>query len=124
MNNSYPVSTPLAVNHSLFLAQYPTNMNNKNSYYKYAREIHYLSLIGSFFFAVQTCPDIQYTVGLVAQFAGNPGIAHLASTKCILCYLKGTSDYTLVLEQKMTNQLVLLVGVMLIGPRIWILGNL
>ena len=45
-------------------------------------------------------PDIQYTVGLVAQFGANPGIAHLETAKRILRYLKGTADYHLVLGRQ------------------------
>jgi len=40
-------------------------------------------------------------VNLVAQFGGNPGIAHLEAAKCILRYLKGTIDLNLVLGRQM-----------------------
>ena len=46
---------------------------------------------------MQTRPDIQYTVGLVAQFGANSSMAHLEAAKRILRYLKSTADYHLVL---------------------------
>jgi len=54
--------------------------------------MHYLSLVGSLLFTMQTRPNIQYTVGLVTQFGANPGVAYLEATKHILRYLKGTAD--------------------------------
>jgi len=33
----------------------------------------------------------------VAQFGGNPGVAHLKAAKHILCYLKGTVNFNLIL---------------------------
>jgi len=59
-----------------------------------------LSLVGSLLFATQTRPDIQFAVGLVAQFSNNPGIVHLEAAKRILCYLKFTVDYNLVLGKR------------------------
>jgi len=62
--------------------------------------ITYFFLVGSLLFAMQTRPDIQYAIGLVAQFGANPGVAHLETTKCILRYLKGTADYCLILGRQ------------------------
>ena len=42
-------------------------------------------------------PDIQFSVNLIAQFSGNPSIPYLEAAKRILCYLKGTQDFSLVL---------------------------
>jgi len=57
--------------------------------------MHYLSLVGSLLFATQTRPNIQYAIGIVAQFGANPGVAHLEAAKHILRHLKGTVDYCL-----------------------------
>jgi len=46
---------------------------------------------------IQTQSDIQFVVILIIQFGGNPDVAHLKATKCILYYLKGTMDFGLVL---------------------------
>ena len=42
-------------------------------------------------------PDIQFSVNLIAQFSENPSIPYLEAAKRILCYLKGTQDFSLVL---------------------------
>ena len=42
-------------------------------------------------------PDIQFSINLIAQFSGNPSIPYLEAAKRILCYLKGTQDFSLVL---------------------------
>jgi len=97
LENSTLVSTPLTVKHDLILSQLPTTETEKHAYKDYSGDLHYLSLVGSLLFATQTRPDIQFTVGLVAQFSNNPRIAHLEAAKCILCYLKSTVNYNLVL---------------------------
>ena len=45
-------------------------------------------------------PDIQFSVNLIAQFSGNPSIPYLEAAKRILCYLKGTQDFSLVLGRQ------------------------
>jgi len=100
LKNSTPVSIPLAVKHDLTLSQSPTTEAEKCAFEDYAGDTHYLLLVGSLLFATQTRPDIQFAVGLVAQFSNNPGIAHLEAEKRILCYLKSTVDYNLVLGKR------------------------
>lgn len=58
--------------------------------------LNYLEIVGVLLYATQTHPDIQFAVGLVAQFSSNPG-PHLEAAKHILRYLKGTADQALVL---------------------------
>jgi len=57
-------------------------------------------LVGSLLYATQTRPDIQFSVNLIAQFGGNPGIPHLEAAKRILRYLKGTQELSLVLGRQ------------------------
>ena len=45
-------------------------------------------------------PDIQFSVNLIAQFSENPSIPYLEAAKRILCYLKGTQDFSLVLGRQ------------------------
>jgi len=45
------------------------------------------------YLATTTRPDITYTVGYLARFNSNPGLAHWQAVKHLLCYLKGTADY-------------------------------
>ena len=97
MKGSFLVSTPLAIKHSLSLSQSPKTKAKKRAYQDYTSYIPYLSPVSLLLFAIQTRPDIQFAVGLVAQFGSNLGIAHHKATKHILCYLKGTTNYNLVL---------------------------
>jgi len=100
LQDTTPVVTPLTVKHSLLVTQSPQSKAKKQAYKNYAGNIHFLSLVGSLLFATQTQPDIQFAVSLVAQFGGNPGIAHLEAAKHILCYLKGTTNLNLVLGRQ------------------------
>jgi len=92
-----PVSTPLAVKHGLSTSQSLSSEAELNEYSNFSRGIHYLSLVGSLLYATQTHPDIQFSVNLITQFSGNPGIPHLEAAKHILHYLKGTQEFSLVL---------------------------
>jgi hypothetical protein len=61
-----------------------------------AKKYHsiYLSAVGSLMYlATQTCPDIAYTVGVLARFNSNPGEAHWKVVKHLFRYIKGTLDY-------------------------------
>jgi len=97
MLNAKPVSTPLAVKHSLSTSQSPSSEVELNEYSNFSGGIHYLPLVGSLLYVIQTHPDIQFSVNLIAQFSGNPSIPHLEAVKRILYYLKGTQDFSLVL---------------------------
>ena len=66
-------------------------------YLDYAGDLHYPSIISSLLFAAQSRPDIQHAISLVSQFGSNPGISYLEAAKWILCYLKGTIEYSLML---------------------------
>ena len=92
-----PVSIPLAVKHSLSTSQSPSSEAELNEYSNFSKGIHYLSLVGLLLYTIQTYPNIQFSVNLIAQFSGNPGISHLEATKHILHYLKGTQEFSLVL---------------------------
>ncbi|KXN87171.1 Copia protein, partial [Leucoagaricus sp. SymC.cos] len=100
MAGAHPVSTPLAVGNILSASQSPQSPDDVCKYKEYSNKIHYLSLIGSLLYAMQTQLDIQFMVGQVAQFGGNPGIPHLQAAKHILRYLKGTLELKLVLDHR------------------------
>jgi len=84
----------------LFTSQSPSFEAELNEYLNFSRGIHYLSLVGSLLYTTQTYLDIQFSVNLIAQFSGNPGIPHLEAAKHILCYLKGTQEFSLVLGRQ------------------------
>ena len=102
-----PVSTPIITNHHLSQTQSPNNQYKLKKYLEYAKGIHFISLVGLLWYVTQTCPDIQFAVGLVAQFAGNPGILHLSASKRILHYLKGTKNLSLQLGGTKNKKLTL-----------------
>lgn len=47
--------------------------------------------------------DISYGVGLISRFMNDPRVSHMAATKHILRYLKGTIDFGLFFPRE-TNQ--------------------
>jgi hypothetical protein len=54
--------------------------------------------IGSLMYATtSTCPDTSFAVATLSQFMRNPRHAHWEATKCVLRYLKGTSEFRLTL---------------------------
>ena len=58
--------------------------------------VPYASLVGSLIFAmVCTRPDIAYSVGVLSRFIANPSKAHWEVAKWVLCYLRGTSGYSI-----------------------------
>ena len=60
------------------------------------QSVPYLQAVGALMYlAVATRPDISYTVGVLARFSKNPGMAHWKAVKHLFRYLKGTLDYKL-----------------------------
>jgi hypothetical protein len=47
--------------------------------------------------ATSTHPDTSFAVATISQFMRNPRHAHWEATKCVLCDLKGTSEFGLTL---------------------------
>jgi hypothetical protein len=69
-------------------------------------KIPYLSDVGTLqYLATSTCPDIFFTVGVLAWFNSNPGIQHWNAVKHLFWYLKGTMDYKLVYGPTDSSQL-------------------
>lgn len=100
MKDCAPVSTPLAVKERLSAAQSPATPDDKAAYHDYAKGLKYLEIVGAILYVTQTRPDIQYAIGVLAQFGANPGKPHLESLKCVLRYLKGTAHFKLRLGSK------------------------
>ena len=99
ISNLHSVSTPLAISNTLSLSQSSQSEENISKYKEFANSIHYLFLIGSLLYATQTCPNIQYTIGQIAQFSRNSGVLYLQTAKHILQYLRETVGLKLVLER-------------------------
>ena len=103
MSDLHPVSTPLVVGSTLSLSQSPQSEEDVSKYKGFANGIHYLSLVGSLLYAMQTCPDIQYAIGQIAQFSESPGVPHLQATKHILWYLREILGLKLMLGRYRGN---------------------
>jgi len=88
-------ATPLPVKHGLSISQSPITEEDHHKYISFAGGLRYLEIVGSLLYATQTRPDIQFSVSLISQFGGNPGIPHLQASKHILRYLKGTAHFVL-----------------------------
>ena len=59
-------------------------------------KIPYCEAIGSLnYCAVATCPDIAFSVSLLAQFMENPGRVHWEAVKRVFQYLSGTKNWKL-----------------------------
>ena len=62
-------------------------------------KIPYREAIGSLnYCTVATCPDIAFSVSLLAQFMDNPGRIHWEVVKQVFCYLLEMKDWKLVYE--------------------------
>ena len=61
------------------------------------QKVPYCKAISSLnYCAIMTCPDITFSVSLLAQFMENPGRTHWEAIKCVFCYLLGTKNWKLV----------------------------
>ena len=60
----------------------------------------YKQIVGSLSFLCNTRPDICYGVGLISRFMCDPRKIHMATTKKILRYLAGTSDFGILFPVK------------------------
>jgi hypothetical protein len=64
------------------------------------------SIAGALQYLTFTRPDIAYAVQQVCLHMHNPRESHLTAMKRILCYLRGTSDYGLLLRRSRSTDLV------------------
>lgn len=66
----------------------------------------YRQIVGSLRYLCNTRPDIAYSVGIISRFMKAPKISHMMATKKILRYVKGTTDYGVLLPfgQNESNQ--------------------
>ena len=63
--------------------------------------ISYQSTVSSLMYAmIGTQPHIAHAVGVLSQFCMNPGQEHWNALKHVFCYLRGTSDFSIMLQGK------------------------
>jgi hypothetical protein len=78
MSNCNPISTPMDPGVHLSVSMSPQSPEEQ----KVMDKIPYLSAVGTLqYLATSTCPDISFTVGVLAQFNSNPGIQHWNAVK-------------------------------------------
>ena len=93
MSDCNPIGTPMDPEVQLSSSMSPQSPEEP----KITDKIPYLSAVGTLqYLATSTCPDISFTVGVLACFNSNPGIQHWNAFKHLFYYLKGTLDYKLV----------------------------
>jgi len=62
------------------------------------QEEEYCAIVSSLMYLmIGTRPDLASSIGIISRYLANPSEAHLTVAKCILHYVKGTSDYRLTL---------------------------
>ena len=92
MTDCKPVGTPMLPGEKLTSEQSPKTDEEKRE----MENIPYISAVGSLMYlATMTRPDIAYTVGVLARFNSNPGMAHWKAVKHVFRFLKGTLDIKL-----------------------------
>ncbi|GJR53654.1 transposable element [Tanacetum coccineum] len=95
MNNSKPVSVPLAAHFKLSSALSPDTEEEV----EYMSRVPYASAIGSIMYAmVCTRPDIAQAVSVVSRYMDCPGKSHWEAVQWILRYLRGTTDFSLMYD--------------------------
>ena len=92
MGDSKPVSTPVTPGLCLSREQSPRNAEER----PFMRSVDYGGAIGSLqYLSCTTRPDIAYTVGQLASFTSDPGVAHWHAIKHLFRYIKGTMGYAI-----------------------------
>nr|GEW71301.1 retrovirus-related Pol polyprotein from transposon TNT 1-94 [Tanacetum cinerariifolium] len=96
MSTCKPVPTPLAPHFKLSSHECPKSEEDKED----MSRVPYLSAAGSLMYAIVcTRPDLAHVISVVSKYMYNPGKMHWESVKCIICYLKGTSNIGLSFEK-------------------------
>jgi hypothetical protein len=68
--------------------------------------IPYSNVVGNFMYVmICTRPDLAHAISVVSIFMHNPDKEHWNAVKWILCYLKGTSDFGLLLDKNSVKKI-------------------
>ena len=93
LSNANPVSTPMDPGSKLSTSMAPQSEDDVI----FMKSVPYINAVGSLMYlAITSCPDIAYSVGVLARFNSNPGPLHWKAVKHLLRYCKGTMDLKLV----------------------------
>ncbi|GKB75086.1 retrovirus-related pol polyprotein from transposon RE2 [Tanacetum coccineum] len=83
-----PIPSPITTTANLHLDDSPL----------FDDSIKYHQLVGALQYVTLSRPDITYAVNKVCQFMHSPTTNHWSAVKRIVCYLRGTSDYGLLIK--------------------------
>ncbi|KAL5555335.1 hypothetical protein UlMin_037571 [Ulmus minor] len=97
MNNSKPVSLPIAAHFKLDSSLSPKTEEEKD----FMLDIPYSNVVGSLMYSmVSIRPDLSYAMSVLNRFMNNPGKSHWEAMKWLFRYIKGTTNIGLVYEKK------------------------
>jgi hypothetical protein len=85
MKDSKSMATPMSTTTALDANEEGEHVDQKE----------YQSMFGSLLYLMATRPDIQFSVCLCACYEASPRTSHQQAVKCILRYLRHTSDFGL-----------------------------
>jgi hypothetical protein len=89
MEDCNPNKTPMEVNLKL----------SKDDESEVVNELLYRQLVGGLIYLTTTRLDITFAVGMLSRFLNCPRETHWNATKRVLRYIKGTSQFGIVLEK-------------------------
>lgn len=100
MSRAKPISTPLAAHFKLSTLFGLVDAEEE----RYMSRVPYACAVGSLMYAmVCTRPDIAHAVSVVSRFISKLGKEHWKAVQWILWYLRGTSKYGLMFDQRVAN---------------------
>jgi hypothetical protein len=100
MSQAKPVHTTLAAHFKLSTSSRPLNAQEE----MYMSKVPYARDVGRLIYAmVCTRHDIAHAFSVVSRFMSKPGKEHWKGVQWILCYLRGTSTYGLMFDQRVVN---------------------
>lgn len=95
MQDVKPVNISLASHFKFASSLFPTTKENKD----YMSHVSYVNVIGSLMYVtVCTRLDISHVIGVINRYMSNLGKECWATMKCVLRYLRGTSDYCITYD--------------------------
>ena len=100
MSQAKSVSTPLATHFRLSTSSGPVDIEEE----RYMSTVPYACAVGNLMYAIVcTRPDIAHAVSVVSRFMSKSGKEHWKTVQWILRYLRGTSKFGLMFDQRAAN---------------------
>ena len=96
MEEAIPAHTPLSPSTTLQLHD-GIDATNATTFCQIIRAIQYLNL---------THPKLSFSISKLFQYMHKPITLHLQHLKCLLCYVKQTINYGILLQRSSTNNLL------------------